>query len=33
MQAYSDYFNNKLGDDVFEEDLVNKALSGLPVLD
>ena len=30
MQAYSDYFENKLAEDVFNDDLVNKALSELP---
>ena len=30
MSAYSDYFENKLSEDVFEEENVNKALSNLP---
>ena len=30
MTAYSDYFENKLADDVFEEDFVKNALSELP---
>ena len=30
MTAYSDYFENKLADDFFEEDLVKNALSELP---
>lgn len=30
MQAYQDYLENNLGEDVFEEDSVNKALSELP---
>ena len=30
MAAYDDYFNGKLADDVYEEDLVNTALSSLP---
>ena len=30
MTEYSDYFENKLEDDVFEEDLVKNALSELP---
>ena len=30
MTAYQDYFDNKLADDVFEEERVNKALSNLP---
>ena len=30
MTAYSDYFDNKLGDDIFEEELVKNALSELP---
>jgi tryptophan synthase beta chain len=30
MAAYDDYFNGRLADDVFEEELVNKALSNLP---
>ena len=30
MSAYSDYFDNNLADDVFEQDLVQKALSDLP---
>ena len=30
MTAYSDYFENKLAEDVFEEENVNKALAELP---
>ena len=30
MTAYSDYFDNKLGEDIFEEENVNKALADLP---
>ena len=30
MTAYQDYFDNKLADDVFEEENVNKALANLP---
>ena len=30
MTAYSDYFDNKLAEDVFEEENVNKALADLP---
>ena len=30
MAAYDDYFNGRLADDIYEEDLVNKALSSLP---
>jgi len=30
MTAYQDYFDNKLADDVFEEERVNKALANLP---
>ena len=30
MTAYADYFENKLAEDVFEEENVNKALAELP---
>ena len=30
MSAYQDYFSGNLADDIYEEDLVNKALSNLP---
>jgi hypothetical protein len=30
MTAYQAYFDNKLADDVFEEESVNKALANLP---
>ena len=30
MSAYDDYFTGKLADDVFEEELVNKAMANLP---
>ena len=30
MAAYSDYFENKLAEDVFEEENVNNALAELP---
>ena len=30
MQAYGDYFDNKLEEDVYHEDEVNKALKSLP---
>jgi len=30
MAAYSDYFENKLAEDIFEEENVNKALADLP---
>ena len=30
MEAYSDYFNNKLADDIYNETEVNKALEALP---
>ena len=30
MTAYSDYFDNKLAEDIFEEENVNKALADLP---
>ena len=30
MQAYADYFDNKLAEDVYNEAEVNKALEALP---
>ena len=30
MAAYDDFFQGRLADDVYEEELVNEALSGLP---
>ena len=30
MAAYDDYFNDRLAEDVYEEELVNSALSDLP---
>ena len=30
MAAYDDYFNGRLADDIYEEELINKALSNLP---
>jgi len=30
MTAYQAYFDNKLADDVFDEERVNKALANLP---
>ena len=30
MQAYSDYLDNNLAEDVFEEENINKALADLP---
>ena len=30
MAAYDDYFNGRLNEDVYEEEMVNKALSSLP---
>ena len=32
MQAYSDYLDNNLAEDVFEEENVNKALADLPIV-
>ena len=32
MTAYSDYFDNKLADDIFEEEQVKNALSQLPIV-